>query len=316
MKAYSDIGFPRDRRYTAAVHAIDREPPEMNILHRQRSRKFSDAVGITLAMATFAALGADSAAAQDCFFIFCRERPAPYARPGWPPESQWQRDPDWQGPAPEPYRSREPGWQSGGQESPYYSSPYYSRIYAEADGEPFPVPAFRLSDVDPVYLRKSVYYPTDESPGTIVIDPQRHFLYFVEGGGRAIRYGVGVGRTGFGWSGVATLHNKQEWPDWYPPREMIQRQPEIRRVMTELQSGIGMPGGPRNPLGARALYLWQGNKDTLYRIHGTVEPWTIGKNVSSGCIRMINQDVIDLYERAPVGARVVVLSSRENAWAE
>jgi lipoprotein-anchoring transpeptidase ErfK/SrfK len=97
---------------------------------------------------------------------------------------------------------------------------------------------------------------------------------------------------------------------------MIQRQPEIRRVMTELPSGIGMPGGPRNPLGARALYLWQGSKDTLYRIHGTVEPWTIGKNVSSGCIRMINQDVIDLYERAPVGARVIVLSSRESAWAE
>jgi lipoprotein-anchoring transpeptidase ErfK/SrfK len=149
-----------------------------------------------------------------------------------------------------------------------------------------------------------------------VIDPQRHFLYFVEGGGRAVRYGVGVGRTGFGWAGVATVHNKQEWPDWYPPKEMIQRQPEIRRVMTELQSGVGMPGGPRNPLGARALYLWQGNKDTLYRIHGTVEPWTIGKNVSSGCIRMINQDVIDLYERAPAGAKVVVLSSRESAWTE
>jgi lipoprotein-anchoring transpeptidase ErfK/SrfK len=286
----------------------------MNILHRQRPRMFPRA-GIALGLAALGALfgvGADSAAAQaqDCFFIFCQERPAPYARPAYPPpEPQWQREPQWQsrpgwqGPPPDPYyrpRERDPD----GQDLPY------SRIYAPDDNEPFPVPGFRLSDIDPVYLRKSVYFPTDEPPGTIVIDPQRHFLYFVEGGGRAVRYGVGVGRTGFGWAGVATVHNKQEWPDWYPPKEMIQRQPEIRAKMSELQSGIGMHGGPGNPLGARALYLWQGNKDTLYRIHGTVEPWTIGKNVSSGCIRMINQDVIDLYERAPVGAKVVVLSSR------
>jgi lipoprotein-anchoring transpeptidase ErfK/SrfK len=294
----------------------------MKLLHRLRPRKFPHA-GMTFGIAAFALLGAESAAAQNCFFIFCDNRPPAYARPEWQPEPEWrqepgewqreprwQRDPGWQ--EPEPYRPREPAWQSyGGRDFRYYS-----RIYADAESEPFPVPALRLSDVDPVYLRKSVYYPTDEAPGTIVIDPQRHFLYFVEGGGRAIRYGVGVGRTGFGWSGMATIHNKQEWPDWYPPREMIQRQPEIRRVMTELPSGIGMPGGPRNPLGARALYLWQGNKDTLYRIHGTVEPWTIGKNVSSGCIRMINQDVIDLYERAPVGAKVIVLSTRESAWAE
>ena len=131
----------------------------------------------------------------------------------------------------------------------------------------------------------------------------------MQGGGRAIRYGVGVGRQGFGWSGVATIHDKQQWPDWYPPKEMLDRQPELRRQMSELQSGIGMPGGPRNPLGARAMYLWQNNKDTLFRIHGTFEPWTIGKSVSSGCIRMINQDAIDLYERTPVGAKVVVLGS-------
>jgi lipoprotein-anchoring transpeptidase ErfK/SrfK len=161
-----------------------------------------------------------------------------------------------------------------------------------------------------VYLRTAVIYPTHEPPGTIVIDPQNHFLYLVQGGGRALRYGVGVGRQGFGWSGVATIHDKQEWPDWYPPKEMIERQPELRRQLSALQSGLGVPGGSRNPLGSRAMYLWQGNKDTLYRIHGTVEPWTIGRSVSSGCIRMINQDVIDLYQRAPVGARVVVLSSR------
>ena len=136
------------------------------------------------------------------------------------------------------------------------------------------------------------------------------FLYLVQDGGQAIRYGVGVGREGFGWSGTANVREKREWPDWYPPKEMVQRQPELRRQLAELQSGIGMAGGPRNPLGARALYLWQGNKDTLFRIHGTVEPWTIGSSVSSGCIRMINQDVIDLYQRTPLGAKVVVLGPR------
>jgi lipoprotein-anchoring transpeptidase ErfK/SrfK len=186
----------------------------------------------------------------------------------------------------------------------------YGALYAAVGGEAFPIPAVRLSDIDPVFLRKAVIYPTNEPPGTIVIDPQNHFLYLVQGNGRALRYGVGVGRQGFGWSGTATIHDKQEWPDWYPPREMLARQPELARRMSELRSGIGMPGGPGNPLGARALYLWQGNKDTLYRIHGTVEPWTIGKSVSSGCIRMINQDVMDLYERTPVGATVVVLSAR------
>ena len=164
--------------------------------------------------------------------------------------------------------------------------------------------------VDPAFLRKSVAYSTSEPPGTIVIDPASHYLYLVQGGGKAVRYGVGVGRQGFGWSGTASIHDKQEWPDWYPPREMLARQPELMRHMSELRSGIGMSGGPRNPLGARALYLWQGNKDTLFRIHGTNEPWTIGHSVSSGCIRMLNQDVLDLYERAPVGAKVVVLGSR------
>jgi lipoprotein-anchoring transpeptidase ErfK/SrfK len=186
----------------------------------------------------------------------------------------------------------------------------YAALYAPISGEPFAVPGVRLSDIDPQYLRKRVYIETVEAPGTIIINAQDRFLYFVEGGGRAIRYGVGVGRQGFGWSGVATVKNKQEWPDWYPPKEMIARQAELRRQLSELQSGLGMPGGPRNPLGARAMYLWQGNKDTLYRIHGTFEPWTIGQNVSSGCIRMINQDAIDLYERVPLGAKVVVLPAR------
>lgn len=186
----------------------------------------------------------------------------------------------------------------------------FNALYAAVDTDRFPIPAVRLSDINPKYFRKAVDYASNEPPGTIVIDPQSHYLYLVEGGGRAVRYGIGVGRQGFGWSGIATIHDKQEWPDWYPPREMIQRQPDLMERITELQGGLGVPGGPGNPLGSRAMYLWQGNKDTLYRIHGTNEPWTIGRSVSSGCIRMIDQDVIDLYQRAPVGTRVVVLSPR------
>jgi lipoprotein-anchoring transpeptidase ErfK/SrfK len=183
----------------------------------------------------------------------------------------------------------------------------YRQMYAAVPGERFPVPAVDLSEIQPAYLRKEVMYPTREPAGTIVIDPQRRYLYLVQGGGRAIRYGVGVGRQGFSWAGVATVNSMQEWPDWYPPKEMFERQPEIKKQMSQLQSGPGVPGGPRNPLGARALYLWQGNKDTLYRIHGTIEPWTIGKNVSSGCIRLINPDAIALYRRVAVGTKVVVL---------
>jgi lipoprotein-anchoring transpeptidase ErfK/SrfK len=164
----------------------------------------------------------------------------------------------------------------------------------------------QATGLDPNYRRKEVQYDTLEKPGTIVINPSEHFLYFVEGGGRALRYGVGVGSEGFAWSGVATVRSKQEWPNWYPTNDYLQRQPAARSRLN-LQSGSGMVAGLANPLGARALYLWQGNKDTLYRIHGTNEPWTIGQNVSSGCIRLTNEDVIDLYDRTSVGAKVVVL---------
>jgi lipoprotein-anchoring transpeptidase ErfK/SrfK len=168
----------------------------------------------------------------------------------------------------------------------------------------------RVADVDPAYRRDDVRYVSQEMPGTIVVDPSEHYLYLVQEGGRALRYGVGVGAAGFSWSGVATVHSKQEWPNWYPTEEYLERRPEIRPAMTDLQSGMGKLAGPDNPLGARALYLWQGNKDTLYRIHGTNEPWTIGKNVSSGCIRMTNEDIIDLYGRTPIGTKVVVLRAR------
>jgi len=167
----------------------------------------------------------------------------------------------------------------------------------------------RSREPDPAFARQVVSYPSREKPGTVVVDPANHFLYLVQAGGQAIRYGVGVGGEGFGWSGTAVVHNKQEWPDWYPPAEMLERKPELREHMSQLHSGLGMPGGPENPIGARALYLWQGHKDTLYRIHGTNEPWTIGQNVSSGCIRLTNDDVTDLYGRVPVGAKVIVLAT-------
>jgi len=147
---------------------------------------------------------------------------------------------------------------------------------------------------DPQFRRQEVAYDGHERPGTIVIDTPDKFLFLVEPNGRALRYGVGVGRPGFEWSGVKSVSRKAEWPDWTPPPEMLLRRPELPEHM---DGGIG------NPLGARALYLGS----SMYRIHGTNEPWTIGKNVSSGCIRMMNQDVIDLYNRVPVGARVVVI---------
>jgi len=162
-----------------------------------------------------------------------------------------------------------------------------------------------------VYLgptRQDVTYVTREKPGTIVVDPANHFLYLVEKGGQAVQYQVGVGKEGYGWSGIATVHDKQQWPDWYPTQDILDRKPEIRKYMVQLRSGYGMHGGPENPLGARALYLWQGRVDTLYRIHGTNEPESVGHDVSAGCIRMRNDDVTDLYDRTKVGTKVVVLT--------
>jgi lipoprotein-anchoring transpeptidase ErfK/SrfK len=186
----------------------------------------------------------------------------------------------------------------------------YAAMYGPIDDGAFRIPGVKLSEVNPAFLRQEMAYAGSDAAGTIVVDPPHHYLYFVQPGGRAMRYGVGVGGEGFAWSGMADVHDKQEWPDWYPPKEMLERRPELKKAMSELRGGLGMPGGPNNPLGARAMYLWQGNKDTLFRIHGTNEPWTIGKSVSSGCIRMINQDAIDLYGRTPPGTKVVVLASR------
>lgn len=157
-----------------------------------------------------------------------------------------------------------------------------------------PAEALVRAEPNPIYRRQAVAYEGREAPGTIVIDTPSKFLYLVQGGGQAIRYGIGVGRPGFAWAGMKTITRKAEWPGWTPPPEMLRRRPDLPRHME---------GGPANPLGARAMYLGT----SLYRIHGTNEPYTIGQNVSSGCIRMMNEDVVDLYERVGVGTRVKVI---------
>jgi lipoprotein-anchoring transpeptidase ErfK/SrfK len=170
---------------------------------------------------------------------------------------------------------------------PYYQPPPGEPYYTQSDaGAP--------AALNPRYLKQEVSYDGSETVGTIIINTPERLLYLVEGGGRALRYGIGVGRPGFTWAGVHNVTNKREWPDWTPPDDMLKRRPDLPRHME---------GGPENPLGARALYLGS----TLYRIHGSNEPWTIGTAVSSGCIRMRNEDVIDLYDRVKVGAKVVVI---------
>ncbi len=192
---------------------------------------------------------------------------SPYHQPHQPPQY-----------APQPYQA------------PYQRQPMYQeereQSYAPA------VPDERA--VDPKFMKQMVAYSGRETAGTIIIDTPSKFLYLVQDDGRALRYGIGVGRPGFTWSGVKTISMKKEWPSWTPPAEMLKRRPDLPRFME---------GGPENPLGARAMYLGS----SLYRIHGSNEPWTIGTQVSSGCIRMRNEDVIDLYNRVRIGTRVVVI---------
>jgi lipoprotein-anchoring transpeptidase ErfK/SrfK len=180
--------------------------------------------------------------------------------------------------------------------------PTYVAMYAARPQEKFALPATQIAGVDPKYLRQEVAYPRHDPPGTLVVDPGNKFLYLVLENGRALRYGVGVGKEGLAWSGRARIGRKAEWPHWTPTADMIRREPERNGPWRG-----GMAGGLKNPLGPRALYLYEGGRDTLYRIHGTTEPETIGTNVSSGCIRMFNQDIIDLYDRVPVTTNVIVL---------
>ncbi len=182
------------------------------------------------------------------------------------------------------------------------SPPAFAASYAAINSERFKVDAVDVSTMDPNYLRQEVDYKTSEFPGTIVVDPHNRFLYLVEKGGRAIRYGVGVGRAGLEFTGTANIEVKKLWPHWTPTPAMIAREPERYAKWAG-----GMEGGEGNPLGARALYLFKGGNDTRYRIHGTTEPQSIGHAVSSGCIRMMNQDIIDLYNRVSLGSKVVVL---------
>ncbi len=190
-----------------------------------------------------------------------------------------------------------------------FAAPVQLFPFVTAPAEPAPPPVVQSAPSQdegataelPARLRRQIVsYPTHEAAGTIIIDTPNTYLYYVLGGGQAIRYGIGVGRDGFTWSGVQSITRKAEWPDWVPPPEMIHRQPYLPRQMA---------GGPGNPLGARAMYLGE----TVYRIHGTNAPQTIGTHVSSGCIRLTNQDVTDLYSRVSVGTKVIVLPMERRA---
>ena len=179
---------------------------------------------------------------------------------------------------------------------------YYREMYAAVENEPFPVPAPDLTRIDPKYYRQEVAYAGYEPAGTIVVDTQQRFLYLLLGNGRALRYGVGVGKAGLEFEGAGVIQYKRAWPRWTPTPDMIAREPDRYGPLA-----AGMEPGTTNPLGARALYLFKNGVDTLYRIHGTNEDWSIGRSISSGCIRMLNQDIIDLHRRVQNGTRVVVL---------
>ncbi len=182
------------------------------------------------------------------------------------------------------------------------AQPNAAHYAAFADGS-FSVPTVPVEKVPAAYQRQEVAYSSNEPVGSIVINPAERHLYFITGKGTATQYGISVGKSGFEWSGVANITDRKNWPTWTPPKEMIERKPELEEWEK------GMPGGPTNPLGARALYLTTNGVDYGYRIHGTPDWWSIGKNASSGCIRMINQDVVELYNRVQDGAKVVVLNA-------
>ena len=177
-------------------------------------------------------------------------------------------------------------------------------VYVATTDAGIEIPALPVDQIPETHRRQVVEYETDQAPGTIIINPKTKLLYYVIGKNKAIRYGIAVGKAGFEWSGEAIVAEKKTWPTWIPPKEMIARKPELAKF-----DEVGQPGGPTNPLGARAIYLTSNGRDYGYRIHGTPEWKSIGKNASSGCIRMINQDVIDLYGRLQGNEKVIVLTS-------
>ncbi|MGK9050302.1 L,D-transpeptidase [Neorhizobium petrolearium] len=184
------------------------------------------------------------------------------------------------------------------------SNPVHRMMYGVVRDEGHTLPAIPYSRIDARFLRQEVEYRSNEAPGTIVVDTRAHFLYLVQPEGRAIRYGVGLGKAGFGWSGRGVIQRKAKWPRWTPPDDMVARQPELRQFAA---SNGGADPGLNNPLGARALYIFQDGRDTLYRVHGTPDWQSVGKATSSGCVRMLNQDVIDLFDRVPSGTPIVVI---------
>jgi lipoprotein-anchoring transpeptidase ErfK/SrfK len=187
-----------------------------------------------------------------------------------------------------------------GTEEGIVAEPSGFSAYGARRDEPYPIPAVNLRKLRPRYRRRIVDYPTAEIPGTIIVDTPNRFLYLVLGEGKAMRYGVGIGRDGFTWGGRGRIQYKRAWPRWTPPDEMIARQPELEKYR------YGMEPALDNPLGARALYIFQNGQDTLYRLHGTQDAASIGRAVSSGCVRLVNQDIIDLYSRVRPGATIIV----------
>lgn len=191
------------------------------------------------------------------------------------------------------------------------SFPDYATMYGPVEDNGFLIPAIPYTKIPDQFLRQVVNAPAGEKRGTIVVDTRSHHLYLVIGGGKAIRYGVGLGRAGFEWAGRAEVGARRVWPKWFPPDEMIDRDPKLEkyRMSYDAKNDIyngGMEPGITNPLGARALYLYEDGKDTLYRLHGSPEWNSIGKSVSSGCVRLMNQDIIDLFDRVPMGTQVLV----------
>lgn len=181
---------------------------------------------------------------------------------------------------------------------------YYRQLYSSVQDGGFTIPTVNLQQVEPKYFRREVANETGFPPGTLVVNTKTFYLYWTQPDGTAMRYGVGLGRAGFSWSGRGVIQYKRQWPTWTPPAEMIERQPELEKFSAE---NGGQPPGITNPLGARALYIFQDGADTLYRVHGSPEAFSIGKAVSSGCVRLLNQDIIDLYERVPDGSPIYVI---------
>ena len=196
---------------------------------------------------------------------------------------------------PEPIRAVQP--------APTPTDAELAVMYGPIEDSGFLIPAVPYKQIDPRYYRQQVVDPTGERPGTIVVDTPSRVLYLVQPGGTAMRYGVGIGREGFAWQGDGVIQWRQKWPRWKPPNEMVARQPDLAKY--SIENG-GMEPGLKNPLGARALYIFSGGQDTLYRLHGNPQWRSIGKAVSSGCVRLLNQDIIDLYDRVPIKAPIVV----------